>query len=105
MRLTMCQAGVWAVLGLALALTPASAKGPAKAKSGTSEVVTSLHEAKVLLESAAHDYDGHRAKAVEEIRHAIHELAPHHKGARALPRKARRKTRLRTKPRHNPTRN
>lgn len=84
MRKTMLQAGVLAVLGLALVVTPASAKFPpvkgASKAANSSGTVTSLHEAKTLLDTAIHDYDGHRAKAVEEVRHALHELAPHHKG-------------------------
>jgi hypothetical protein len=41
------------------------------------EVVTALHNAKLLLDTAIHDYDGHRAAAVGEIKHAIEELDRH----------------------------
>jgi hypothetical protein len=81
------QASAIAVLGLGLILAPAAAKAPAKsppkaaAKSttatGNANVVATLHQAKTLLDTAIHDYDGHRAKAVQEIHHAIKELAPH----------------------------
>jgi hypothetical protein len=82
----MWRAMVWAILAGGLAITPVSAGGPTKANSGkastattgtTSEVVTGLHQAKTLLDTAIHDYDGHRGKAVSELHHAIHELTPH----------------------------
>jgi hypothetical protein len=43
-------------------------------------VVRELHQVKVLLERADHDYKGHRAAAVKEITQAVHALVPHHKG-------------------------
>jgi hypothetical protein len=39
-----------------------------------------LHEIKLLLESADHDYKGHRAAAVREINAAIRDLGGHAKG-------------------------
>jgi hypothetical protein len=82
----MWRAMVWAILAGGLAITPVSAGGPTKANSGkastatnetTSTTVTALHQAKTLLDTAIHDYDGHRGKAVSELHHAIHELTPH----------------------------
>ncbi len=84
----------WAILAGGLVITPVSAGGPTKANSGkdstatngaTSATVTALHQAKTLLDTAIHDYDGHRGKAVSELHHAIHELTPHtqHKAAGA----------------------
>ena len=87
MRQNIWQLAV-ASLAIGLMLTPAQASPPVKptpAKSSAAaanahaELVTALHQAKTLLETAIHDYDGHRAKAVGEIHHAIHELTPHHK--------------------------
>jgi|SRR5579872_3062398 len=88
-----------ASLAIGLILTPSQASPPLKAvpvKTSTaaanahSELVTALHQAKTLLDTAIHDYDGHRAKAVGEIHHAIHELTPHahHKHAAAPAAKA-----------------
>jgi hypothetical protein len=80
-------AGSCAVVAAAVLFTTAEAAGrqapPAKkAKTATTaETVAALHQAKLLLETAIHDYDGHRAKAVGEIHHAIRELAPNHKPA------------------------
>jgi hypothetical protein len=84
MRLNKWQMAILSVL--ALVVSPVLAAPPAKTTTGkaaasttnTGELVTTLHQAKTLLETAIHDYDGHRAKAVEEIHHAIHELTPHH---------------------------
>jgi hypothetical protein len=41
--------------------------------------VKELHDVKVLLERADHDYKGHRAKAVHQVTAAIHALHPGHK--------------------------
>lgn len=85
MRQHLCQLIFAGILAFGITLTPAEAapqtKGNAKkaaTSSTTSEVVTELHQAKALLETAIHDYDGHRAKAVGEIHHALHELTAHH---------------------------
>jgi hypothetical protein len=86
MRHDMWRAMVWAILAGGLVIAPVSASAPPKASSGkgstaaagnTSTVVTGLHQAKTLLDTAIHDYDGHRGKAVEELHHAIRELTPH----------------------------
>ena len=55
---------------------PGAAKNAATANKNA--VVAVLHQAHALLESANHDYDGHRAKAAEQIMHAIHALGHHH---------------------------
>lgn len=87
MRITLWQATAVAALGLGLVIAPvAEANGPAKtatkkgAKGNASAALESLHQAKALLETAIHDYDGHRAKALEEVHHAIKELTPHVQG-------------------------
>jgi hypothetical protein len=48
------------------------------ASANKNAVVTVLHQAHALLQSANHDYDGHRAKAAEQVMHAIHALGHHH---------------------------
>lgn len=94
---TMWRVTMWATLSCFLVIAPsfaapppakeapakpkAKAKGPsgkgeAPRKKAMLEVVTELHEVKMLLETAKHDYDGHRAKAHEHVRKAIHELTP-----------------------------
>ena len=85
MHQNVWRAMMWAILSGCLIVAPASAiVGPKKASSSktstagnTAAVVTALHQAKTLLDTAIHDYDGHRGKAVAEIHHAIHELTPH----------------------------
>jgi hypothetical protein len=42
--------------------------------------VKQLHEIKLLLESADHDYKGHRVAAIREINAAIRDLGGHAKG-------------------------
>ncbi len=42
--------------------------------------VKQLHEIKVLLESADHDYKGHRVAAIRDINAAIRDLGGHGKG-------------------------
>jgi hypothetical protein len=61
---------------------PQEKKAAKNSTTASGDVLTSLHEAKTLLDTAIHDYDGHRAKATEEIHHAIHELSPHHKSGK-----------------------
>lgn len=52
---------------------------------GQSTAMQSLHQAHKLLAEADHDYEGHRAKAAEEVHKAIRELESkhHHKGVGA----------------------
>jgi hypothetical protein len=76
LRLPMCLA----VAGLLAALGSASAQG----KKGTlpspyAPVVAELHQTRVVLQQANHDYDGFRAKAVHDIGKAMHALDPNHK--------------------------
>jgi uncharacterized membrane protein YccC len=87
MRNNMWRLMVWAILAAGAVVSPASAGGPTKAATGktaapakgtnsaNSTLVTTLHQAKTLLDTAIHDYDGHRGKAVAELHHAIHELS------------------------------
>jgi hypothetical protein len=55
---------------------PHIAKNAANANKNA--VVETLHHAHMLLETANHDYDGHRAKAAENVMHALHALGHHH---------------------------
>ncbi len=55
--------------------------GPARAKAVATPFepqVKELHEIKLLLERADHDYKGHRAEAVKQLGEAIHTLHPGH---------------------------
>src|SRR5437899_3187738 len=45
-----------------------------QAQTSTASTVTTLDEAYATLAQAKHDYKGHRAKAMEQIKLAIHEL-------------------------------
>ena len=64
-----------------LTKTPVTGTSP----TGQSTAMQSLHQAHKLLAEADHDYEGHRAKAAEEVHKAIRELESkhHHKGAGA----------------------
>lgn len=59
-------------------VSPSEAKVQGGAATPYAKQVAELHTTVALLEKANHDYKGHRAKAVHEIRHAIHLLHPHH---------------------------
>ena len=74
-----------AVLVVALLFVAGPAPAAPKQKPSTDvqtlEVLKELHHAHRLLEEANHDYDGHRAKAAEELHKAIKALeatVPHH---------------------------
>jgi len=75
----------WAVLSaavLACAVPSWAAPGKAPADPQTLELIQQLHRAHHLLAEANHDYDGHRARAAEEIHKAVKALEasmPHHK--------------------------
>jgi hypothetical protein len=74
---------VCAVLVVALLAVPASATPKPKPPvyNPTLQLLTELHHAHRLLQEANHDYDGHRAKAAEELHKAIKTLeatVPHH---------------------------
>jgi hypothetical protein len=65
-----------------LVVSPAAAATPASSAAKHAEMhvlLGQLHTAKKLLETAIHDYDGHRAKAVHELHEAIKVLEEHHK--------------------------
>jgi hypothetical protein len=47
------------------------------------ELIETLKKAHSLLVNADHDYDGHRAKAAEEVRKALEDLGDRPKKARA----------------------
>jgi hypothetical protein len=57
---------------------PHAAKGKSATSANNAAVLATLHQVHTLLETADHDYDGHRAKASEEVKHAIHELGGSH---------------------------
>lgn len=78
-RLVVCLASsVMGVLAVA-ALVASSASVAQAAKGQKVEVLDQLRSAHKLLASADHDYDGRRAKAMEEIHKAIHEIEGKHK--------------------------
>jgi hypothetical protein len=70
-----------------LVVSPAAAAPPASSAARHAEIhllLGQLHTAKKLLETAIHDYDGHRAKAVHEVHEAIKLLEEHHKAHAAV---------------------
>jgi hypothetical protein len=71
---------VAALAGTLLFAGPAPAKPKVEASPFAPEV-KELHEIKLLLEKADHDYKGHRAEAVKQLAEAIHTLHPGHKHA------------------------
>ena len=87
LRLTWIHLCVAAMLGLVAAPAESSAKVQASAvmHAKQHQVITELKATRALLEKANHDYDGHRAKAVHEITHAIHllEHGKHHPNPQA----------------------
>ncbi|HKI35613.1 MAG TPA: hypothetical protein VKA46_27400 [Gemmataceae bacterium] len=74
-RLAIVAAALTVALVLADPASAASNKGP----SPFAAQIKELHDVKVLLEMANHDYKGHRAEAVKHIGHAIHALEMGHK--------------------------
>ena len=75
LRCALAIAALIAILALA---GPAPAAGK-NAASPFAAQVKELHDVKVILEQADHDYKGHRAEAVKQITAAIHALHPGHK--------------------------
>jgi hypothetical protein len=65
------------------AASPLSAAARQAEKQQVAQLITQLHQAKVLLETAIHDYDGHRAAAVHQVHSAIRALEEHHHKANA----------------------
>jgi hypothetical protein len=59
-------------------VSPASAQATATT-SPNAAIIKSLRQAHHLLVRADHDYDGHRAKAAEEVAKALRDLGYHHK--------------------------
>lgn len=57
----------------ALAAAPAPAVTPEPPHPEIHEALEAMRNAKHHLESAAHDFDGHRVKALEHLNQAIHE--------------------------------
>jgi hypothetical protein len=93
------------VIGLATAATSiAQAAAPqAGAKKEKSHLLKELHSAHKLLSEADRNYDGHRAKAAEEVHKAIQELEgkPHPKKATtAVPPAVTGKPKAKTPPMH-----
>jgi Skp family chaperone for outer membrane proteins len=57
----------------------AQAAAPTAKQAVHEELIQTLRAAHRLLLAADHDYDGHRAKAAEEVHKALKELGYHHK--------------------------
>ena len=66
--------------GLGLA-SLASGQAVANTQSAHAGLIKTLRQAHELLINADHDYDGHRAKAAEEVHNALKELGHHPKKA------------------------
>jgi len=69
-RLAIVAAALTVALVLADPASAASNKGP----SPFAAQIKELHDVKVLLEMANHDYKGHRAKAVEALDAVVDQL-------------------------------
>ena len=72
--------GLFLVMGF-IVTVPAEAvqKQGGKGKGDNTQIVEELHHVVKLLNEADRDYDGHRAKAVEEVHKAIKALDAKHK--------------------------
>jgi hypothetical protein len=83
LRKTMLMLGLLAGLVFAGSIGAAPKQNPQKqVKHPHAEAaVKKLHEIKLLLESADHDYKGHRVAAIRHLNTAIRELGGHAKGA------------------------
>jgi hypothetical protein len=69
-----------AIVGLLAALGSTNAQNKkGKGVSPYAPLVSELHQTRVLLHQADHDYQGHRVKAMHEIGQAMNALHPHHK--------------------------
>jgi hypothetical protein len=72
---TVCVVGLLAVLvAPRFMASTANAKAPSTKSASDSEVLSQLKSARHMLETADADYDGHRVKAIDEIRAAIHAI-------------------------------
>jgi hypothetical protein len=84
-RKLFCGTG-WSILALLAGLAQVSTAmaqttNAAVKESARAELIQTLRSAHKLLVTADHDYDGHRAKAAEEVHKALKELGYHHKKA------------------------
>jgi hypothetical protein len=72
-----------AVTGLLCGLSGVTAEGGGKKEKGKGinhpAIVAELHQSRLLLHNANHDYDGYRAKAMHDVGKAMHALDPKHK--------------------------
>jgi hypothetical protein len=66
-------------------LTSAQTVATTSAKTAHSALIKELRQAHELLAHADHDYDGHRAKAAEEVHKALVDLGYHHHKKAASP--------------------
>src|SRR5438270_788929 len=73
-------AGLFALLASNEPVLGGQKKNPAKAavKAADTQIIQELAAVRKLLETANHDYQGHRAAAVHHVIHAAH-LLQHHK--------------------------
>jgi hypothetical protein len=79
MRAHCLRVSVWILVAALLpGVSTVSAQKGKKAASHP-QLVAELHQTRMLLHQADHDYDGFRAKAVHELGKAMHELDPNHK--------------------------
>jgi len=81
-------------IGLAfagIALFALGASGQTAKQALNAQALQDLKKAHQLLNEANHDYHGHRARAAEEVHHALRELGHNHKpaaGPKAAPKSA-----------------
>ena len=68
---------------LASAASAQTATTPAPKQPAKAQLVQALKSAHQLLAAADRDYNGHRARAAQEVRKALKELGCHHKTAQA----------------------
>jgi hypothetical protein len=83
MRAQLLRLAAWSVIAALLACL-GTIPAEAGSKKGTTPtghaaLVAELHQTRVLLQQANHDYDGYRAKAVHDLGKAMHSLDPQHK--------------------------
>jgi len=71
-----------AILALASFASAQAAAAPSANAAAKHIALVDLRQAHKLLAEADHDYDGHRARAAEEVHKAIHELEGKYHGAK-----------------------
>ena len=74
-----CVVGLSVSMFFAAVASSALAQATVPTESAHAELIQTLRSAHRLLVRADHDYDGHRAKAAEEVRKALKELGYQHK--------------------------